>query len=200
MKRTLKHLGREQRGLRKLIEQDFCLIQDGWAKMPPSMRKYLKEVFCEEDGGQGFDWGQQMELELKSCPTKLENCNYLFEYVRYNDADGLWYCAPAPHGVMKGLRVTMMIKGNNRRKHNSHKWFFDTFCLETQPTFSFTTDAGTGFDRDCMRYLYGYVLDHPNCVAATGRQRVMSASMQDDECDDLIGAYFRKCQDADYES
>ena len=47
------------------------------------------------------------------------------------------------------------VKRDNRLKFNSHEWFFKGVCrrFEERMTYAFLTDAGTGFDRNCLRHL-----------------------------------------------
>eukprot|EP01094_Clydonella_sp_ATCC50884_P021662 TRINITY_DN4818_c0_g1_i1.p1 TRINITY_DN4818_c0_g1~~TRINITY_DN4818_c0_g1_i1.p1 ORF type:complete len:1253 (+),score=304.11 TRINITY_DN4818_c0_g1_i1:1139-4897(+) len=81
------------------------------------------------------------------------------------------------------LLVTLLVKTDNRKKHNSHEWFLHDrmgFCARYAPDYAFATDCGTLFDERCVQMLVDYMDLHPDCSACTGRQRVKTAEMQGD--------------------
>jgi hypothetical protein len=95
------------------------------------------------------------------------------------------------------LKVTMLIKRDNRRKHNGHDWFLRSFApayttgwnnsgvfqadaAVPEMKLCLMTDAGTNFEATCLLRLVQYMIETPACVACSGRQRVMSAEMQDE--------------------
>ena len=212
------------------VYQHFCLLQDGWPVASASMRKYCATLFSQYDRSQDLqdilpsddeeidleaqtqwndadqcgDWRSRIpdhKLTLEEKRHGLHRRTYVLEYVKKVRGSNDLVACPAPHGPMKGEFITLVIKGDNRRKHNSHRWFFDGYCKERRPDFTFTTDTGTGFDKNCMGTLYRYLLDENNsqCVGVTGRQRVMQATMQGSR-DGMLDAYLRQVQSADYES
>lgn len=64
-----------------------------------------------------------------------------------------------------------------------------------------TLALGTGFHPKCMAKLYKYMQDESNSevMGVTGRQRVMTAEMQETD-DGLVDWFLRLVQSADYES
>ena len=90
------------------------------------------------------------------------------------------------------LKMTVLIKRDNRRKHNSHEWFLTAFApvyttkLHASSTSAtgvqlvFMTDAGTRFHRSCVLSLVQHALQNPTTVACSGRQRVMTHAMQNE--------------------
>ena len=209
-----------QAGLPPDILQHFCLVQDGWANSSETMRKYLAIMFSQQDreeelfsdlrkGSSEYqrDWTTWIPLKdgHEEKKENLDKATYIIEYVTERRSDRgtfLGYQAiKAPHGPMKGQLVTLIVKGGNRRKHNSHRWFFDSYCKARNPCFTFTTDAGTGFHPKCMAKLYKYMQDESNSevMGVTGRQRVMTAEMQETD-DGLVDWFLRLVQSADYES
>ncbi len=88
------------------------------------------------------------------------------------------------------LRVSLVLKAENKQKHNSMAWFFNGFVraynssiVDGRPSFNdhqfaFLSDCGTLFKRSCLFRLVRFMLDNPHCSGSTGRQRVMDAEMQ----------------------
>jgi hypothetical protein len=87
------------------------------------------------------------------------------------------------------VKITTIIKRDNRRKHNSHEWFLLGFApIYTIPyrsiyngtdmQFIFMTDCGTRFDRSCLLMLTEECLRNSNVVASTGIGRVMGYKQQ----------------------
>ena len=148
--------------------------QDGAAV--PSFFEYLEALMSprpEQQDGEGTesifsdvlsDWFSQNEFDCEA----VKNFTYVVEFVQIPE-DGDWgpqevrrsneprEQAPVPHGPLKGEYVTLIIKAANRRKANSHRWFFDCFAREMEPELVFCTDLGTGFEEDCISQLYEYM-------------------------------------------
>ena len=78
------------------------------------------------------------------------------------------------------MQITLIIKIDNRRKHNSHEWFLKEsgFARAFKSEYFFCTDAYTIFAQNTLYELVSYLDSHPNCTGVTGRQRAMSRSMQ----------------------
>ena len=78
------------------------------------------------------------------------------------------------------MNITLIIKIDNRRKHNSHEWFMgkDGFADASHAKYFLATDAFTIFDLKCLYYLVNYLEKNPKCCACTGRQRAMSRRQQ----------------------
>jgi hypothetical protein len=118
------------------------------------------------------------------------------------------------------LKMTMIIKRDNRRKHNSHEWFLNAFApvyttrlpaTSTSATgvqLVFMTDAGTRFHESCVLSLVQHALQTPTTVACSGRQRVMTHRMQQEgepptdkwSLNFLRGQLYRCAQGFEYES
>lgn len=98
------------------------------------------------------------------------------------------------------LKVSMVVKKDNRRKHNSHMWFFNAFCQAYQPDYCFATDCGTLYEKHCLRYLVEHLENNSKFSGCTGRQRVMTRAMQGCEGESLIGRFYRAAQSYDYEA
>lgn len=58
------------------------------------------------------------------------------------------------------MLVTLIIKKDNRKKHNSHEWFLGEsgFVNYYRPKYSFCTDCSTLFHKACLMKLIQYIL------------------------------------------
>ena len=75
----------------------------------------------------------------------------------------------------KELDMALIVsKGPNRRKYNSHGWFYGACEGLLKPDFVFLTDAGTTYKRDCLRKLVEALHENRDLVGTTGRQRAMT--------------------------
>jgi chitin synthase len=146
------------------------------------MKEYLKDMFplvsSEID-------------EIGNSTKSIET--YILQKLSGNEVTSV------PIDNEKGLKISVMIKLDNRRKHNSHAWFLETFAQEMESDFTFLTDCGTRFDRKCLINLYRGISNDPNCSAISGRQRVMTTTQQESQ-DNFRGFMYRSMQRFDYEA
>eukprot|EP01050_Picozoa_sp_SAG11_P035791 SAG11_NODE_13299_length_661_cov_0.994662_2_plen_110_part_01 len=70
------------------------------------------------------------------------------------------------------------VKNQNLRKHNSHQWFMAAFARELDCKYIFCTDCSTVFDAAMLAKLTEHLEQHRGTTAVCGRQRVMSAYLQ----------------------
>ena len=161
---------------------NILLILDGWEVTDPSVKEYLQELYP----------GISNDIKnLEYTPGVVET--YVLQKVKGN--------TPTYVNVdeEKRLKLTVLIKMDNRRKHNSHGWFLEAFAYEMQSDFIFLTDCGTRFDYKCLINLYRSITNDPKCSAITGRQRVMTKEQQETE-DGFRGFMYRSMQRYDYEA
>ena len=109
--------------------------------------------------------------------------------------------------VMSSAPICLIIKADNRRKHNSGQWIMSPqggFARAANADFLLLTDCGTLFANHCVSQLVHQMMLHPMMVGCTGRQRVMWAHEQDQGKSFLEGislaSMFRLIQLADYEA
>lgn len=160
----------------------ILVIIDGVKAMHPSIKEYLKEMFPEV--GQNInDIGKSTNEVETYIIQKLEGDEVTYVKIDEN----------------KSLKISVMVKLDNRRKHNSHAWFLETFAQEMDSDFIFLTDCGTRFHKKCLINLYRGISNDPNCSAISGRQRVMSTKQQGSE-DSFRGFMYRSMQRFDYEA
>ena len=156
-----------------------CLIQDGWNKADKSTKEYLKDMFpkmIKNDENNLVGWWDYFE-ELKDN-SKNPNATFIIERKNY---------FPTPINTQtlltedkKFMRVTLVIKANNRRKHNSHEWFLakSGFAEATNAKYLFLTDAFTLYSKTCLFYLIKDLDKNSDLTAVTGRQRLMTRKQQ----------------------
>lgn len=157
-------------------------ILDGWNATHSSMKEYLKEMFPE------------VSTEIDGIGNSTKNVEtYIIQKINGNEVTSV------PIDNEKGLKLSVIVKLDNRRKHNSHAWFLESFAQEMESDFTFLTDCGTRFDRKCLINLYRGIASDPDCSAISGRQRVMTTTQQE-STDSFRGFMYRSMQRFDYEA
>jgi cellulose synthase/poly-beta-1,6-N-acetylglucosamine synthase-like glycosyltransferase len=181
-----------------------CLIQDGWYKSHDSMKEYLKALFPKkiDDGTTQKYWWELSDFNLtieqqKDCVDRT----YIIERKKY--------CVTKINpqekftNDKKYMIITLIIKINNRRKHNSHEWFFgkNGFADSINAEYLFFTDAFTLYNNWCIFHLCKALDKNPKLIATTGRQRLMSKIQQGSTESILsIETILRMVQTYDFES
>jgi len=112
---------------------------------------------------------------------------------------------PGPQA--RNLNLTLIVKRDNRKKHNSHEWFLHDkagFCKALEPEFALATDCGTLFSRSCIANLVDYMQLNEKCSACAAKQCTKSAEMQSSDKNSdaysMLGRYLRNVQRYDFES
>ncbi len=67
----------------------------------------------------------------------------------------------------ESLFCSVLIKRDNRRKHNSHAWFLSGFAPAYESDYIFLTDCGTVFSRHALFHMFKELYQHPTWTAAT---------------------------------
>eukprot|EP00808_Paulinella_micropora_P019481 g65235.t1 len=94
----------------------------------------------------------------------------------------------------QSLYLTLLVKRDNRRKHNSHDWFLAAFAQHYSPKYVFLTDCGTTFDQDCMFHLVESLEVNPDLTAVTARNRVMTGKQAKADDEGLWARWYRAVQ------
>lgn len=178
------------------ITPHIMLVQDGVSKASQSMKKYLRNMFNLDEN----QWKREFESEDNSAPYQtfilqiLQNSNV--SYVNVNAG----YKTNNPVNML----ITLIVKKDNRKKHNSHEWFLGEsgFMAYYRPKYAFCTDCSTLFHKGCLMKLVDYMEKHPDCAVCTGRQRVMTKEMQGspEESWFSVASMLRHAQRFDYEA
>eukprot|EP00122_Pirum_gemmata_P010247 Pgem_evm2s9467 len=153
------------------IEFYFVAVMDGYYKASPSMIRYVDELF-----------GKDVDIL----------CGY-----GMNPDGTLGRVEIAPG---KFLNLTLIVKKQNRKKTNSHEWFFRAFVPHFNGHFAYTTDCGTLYAPNCLHDMILFLVRNADTAAVTGRQRVMSADMQSLHSESMQAMWYRAAQAYDYEA
>ena len=199
LRRTLRTLHFQLDNLRKL-DFDFhvAIIMDGWQLTSESMRTYLQTIFDmpENVENEGPTWWDDLNT--------LEGNPSVETFIIQNVNIETWNVEPVfiEPEELPGARmhITLLVKRDNRRKHNTLEWFFRSFAVEYGAEYAFTTDCGTLFEPDTIYHLARHLDLFPRCGGATGRQRVMSAQQQGLDHESWYAAWMRSVQGFEYEA
>lgn len=203
--RTLECIGHQLLDLRDVCKTQVVVVGDGVKQMDSTTAQYLKQLFCiTVDDINVWD---DMISDLEQSKDKT----YIIQ--RSLPGDNQICCVTV--GVDKHqYPMTLILKSENRRKHNSQEWILNSFtpqCFISNSLASSSqnynnlyvllTDCGTLFQDKCLYRLLKYMIRHPNCVGTTARQRVMTSKEQNmnDESWFSVSKFFRIIQLADYE-
>ena len=188
---------------------NVCIIQDGWHKADPTMQDYLKEIFSwtyNNDSNEHWSLdlvfekgnipqGQSMTVVIEKVATgggDIDNKNNDNQDGDGGNNSASYFCRGTEikddkidlngrnRNELPRLNLTLIIKIDNRRKHNSHEWFLghNGFAEAFQSQYVFCTDAYTLFDQQTMYELVTYLDKHDDCCGVTGRQRAMTRTQQ----------------------
>jgi len=183
LERTLCSLRNQEDECKDMnVEFFYVAIMDGYYKASPSMISYIKKIY-------GNSWAINMPYKDEPDVTIILQSK--------NDDGTLGEVVVSP-GYK--LRLTVIVKKDNRKKTNSHEWFFRGFSPYYEGDYLYTTDCGTLYSRGCMYHLINYLDEHHDVSAVTGRQRVMSSNMQNLKTESVIQMWFRAAQAYDYEA
>jgi cellulose synthase/poly-beta-1,6-N-acetylglucosamine synthase-like glycosyltransferase len=168
----------------KKIEICYLLVQDGWNVMDASMKVGLRGVFKDAEV-----WKNEEKVDLQTTIILQAEKDGKCARVRIPDLDVELYLA-------------LVLKMKNRKKHNSHEWFFSEngYCATISPEFCFATDCATQFHEDCLERLVDKMDKEESCAVCTGRQVVMTHEQQGGDPDTWIEWIYRCAQCYDFES
>lgn len=186
LQQTLNSLYLGYLELRKLSKKwadeplSICLIQDGWQKASKSMKTYLKYMFPKKIKGKGW-WNYFPELSNNAHLDPHLNMNATFIIERDNDVPSLINPQLELINEQRFMKITLIIKANNRRKHNSHEWFLSEttgYAETSRAKYLFLTDAFTLYSEKCLYYLVNDLDQNNHLSGVTGRQRLMTRDQQ----------------------
>ena len=155
-------------------------IFDGVRAMSPCMKTFMHSnfpgVIDEFDAPDG--------PEVRAISTLWWYCGEeaASKAGHLNENDGLLY-----------FYLTPIIKRSNRRKHNSHQWFFYGIVngLGQYATYSFLTDCGTSYEKDCISHMVRELFFKDDLIGVTGRQRVCWPSQHFHPCEQSAIPFLR---------
>ena len=177
----------------------ICLIQDGWHKAHFTMQNYLKKLFPKKI--EGVDWWDAFPEFDKNFNDHESNAMFIFEKgfyepIEINTQEGF-------EQNRKAMILTLLVKINNRRKHNSHEWFLgrNGYAEATNGKYLFLTDAFTLYSKTCLFYLAKELDNNKELGSVTGRQRLMTRCQQGSDTESVfsLGYLLRMVQLGDFE-
>ena len=131
-----------------LVLLDVMISVDGIAAMHPSLKMLLKHMFGASIPVEETQW---QALANPNQQTYVTN--------RMTPGGGL---------------LSLLLKRNNRKKVNSHEWFFRSFGHPDFCSYGLASDCGTVIPPLSLHRLYSHLDTHPKCIAVSGWQRIMS--------------------------
>lgn len=188
--RSFRSIYRQQVQCEDSLKTEFyyVAVMDGWEKAADSVKEYILKLFPSDENG----WLKYIE---HADGDRSEIGTLILQKV---DDDKQFTTISVEKDV--DLKLAIVIKKDNRRKANSHEWFFNSFAVEYDVTYAFATDCGTLYDDNCLYNLIDYLDKHSDVAVVTGRQRVMSADMQEVDNGGLLAMWYRASQAYDYEA
>ncbi len=163
-------------------EFHYVTVMDGFYKASDSMINYMCEMY-------GNEWVRDFNQGDEDDCTKI-----------LQKVDEYGNLSKVKVGEDKFINLTVIVKKQNRKKPNSHEWFFRAFIPQFKGEYAYTTDCGTLYAKNCVRELIYYLKEHDDVSAVTGRQRVMSSDMQNVQTEGLLAMWYRAAQAYDYEA
>lgn len=159
----------------------ICLVQDGWNKASASMKEYLKYLFPKKikssKGEEKYWWDYYKDFSCtEEEQAKMPDRTFIFQKKNYGNVA----INPFLKDNDKYLKISLVIKTKNRRKHNSHEWFLghNGFAEAVNAEYLLLTDAFAMYNNWLLYHLAKKLDKNPDMVAVTGRQRLMSRAQQ----------------------
>jgi len=171
------------------------IIMDGWWKASESMWQYVHSMFPDEAN---HSWTEMIQPippgEEKDCVS-----NFVIQRLTEDGKVAPVYIGTDKNGKEMYMKLSLLVKRDNRRKSNSHEWFLQSFAPFYNSEFIFLTDCGTLFEKGCLFQLTRHLTNNHSTTACTGRQRVMTKEQQGVDSEDLLAWMWREAQCYDYE-
>ena len=152
------------------------IVQDGWHRADITMQKWFYDMYPTTICGK--PWNEYYDEFKPTFNDPTSNAMFVFERKDY--APTAVNTQNSLKEMRKNMKITILVKINNRRKHNSHEWFLgkNAFAEAVNAEYLLLTDAFTLYSESCLYYLVDQLDDTPDLIAVTGRQRLMSRNQQ----------------------
>lgn len=148
------------------------VIQDGWDNLDRTARQLFQAMFPPDQFG---DFANIMESTESERTCIIERTGFDLGNLRGLPELELDELKSQLAGA--AIDITLVLKRRNHKKHNSHDVFFN-LAYQLNAEFAFATDCGTMFAPDHLKLLLKKIRKDNNCIAVTGRQRVMTKAQQ----------------------
>ncbi|KAH8712085.1 chitin synthase-domain-containing protein [Phaeosphaeriaceae sp. PMI808] len=137
-----------------------CVVSDGRAKINPRTRAVLAGLGVYQDGI------AKQQVNGKNVTA------HIYEYTTQMTLD----IKKGVVGVKKGntpVQMLFCLKEENKKKINSHRWFFQAFGQVLDPNICVLIDAGTKPGKDSVYHLWRAFDLEPMCAGACGEIKAM---------------------------
>jgi cellulose synthase/poly-beta-1,6-N-acetylglucosamine synthase-like glycosyltransferase len=170
----------------------ILLVMDGWWKASNSMKEFIKTLYPTNTNKPWWENILPMEGDFSKCVA-----TFILQNLSPNNKE----IVPINIGNNKKMKITTLIKRDNRRKINTHDWMLSSFAGAYNSEYVFLTDCGTLFEKKCLVLLVKEMNNRKDCTAVSGRQRVMTPKQQGSK-EKIISleSIYRAAQCYDYES
>ena len=123
------------------------------------------------------DFFDENVVKTRFNVTKLEDCQLPAKYSHEQDEFAHCFTQTRTFGTCTiPLNIIFCVKHHNKRKLNSHLWFFGGFCNEFQPKYTILLDVGTRPLPGSLFYLYEAMETDPNLAGCCGEIKPMKPS------------------------
>ena len=154
LRRTLESIG-------EIIQHTRCkvrviIIQDGWCRAHSTTKDYFRNTLSPTSS--------QARDELEPATHIGLSKTYMVQPVDdfTGELDPTWVSQSVQ------LPLTLVIKSDNRMKHNSHSWFYKAFCKDYSSLYLFMTDVGSTFHPECLVRLEKFLDQNDGLVGCHG--------------------------------
>lgn len=154
LQHTLESLGEMTSYTRRKVH--VFIIQDGWCRAHSSLKSYVRNILFPTSEDQ---WDALERFSARSEVSKT----YIIQPI--NAFGELTETLVSFKGK---LFLTLVIKTDNRQKHNSQSWFFRSACREYRSNYLFLTDVGSAYHTECMGRLEAFMDKNPGVAGCHG--------------------------------
>ncbi|KAF3386632.1 Chitin synthase A [Penicillium rolfsii] len=139
-------------GWKKIV---VCIISDGRKKVHPRTLNALAALGVYQEG------------IAKNIVNQKEVQAHVYEYTTQVSLDSDLKFKGAEKGIMP-CQVIFCLKEHNKKKLNSHRWFFDAFGRALQPNICILLDVGTKPEPTALYHLWKAFDQDSNVAGAAG--------------------------------
>ncbi|KAI7884570.1 chitin synthase 2 [Lichtheimia hyalospora FSU 10163] len=137
-----------------------CIVADGRDKVNPRVLSLLAALGVYQDG------------VAKNIVGDKAVDAHIYEYTTQLSIDPAMKFKAADKGITP-CQILLCIKEKNKKKINSHRWFFQAFCPLLQPNVCVLIDVGTRPGRSSIYHLWKAFDINSNLAGACGEIRAM---------------------------
>jgi hypothetical protein len=209
---TLNSLYRQKDDCKRMgYDIHAVVVLDGWEFTSSSVKDYLSNTFVGYGNDTAYGvideiqrnpTGDLSHVKLihdadssswRTCirpldsrkPPAEQSETYVLQCIdgNSNDVSEVRIGTVGSEGELAAIKISVIIKRDNRRKHNSHSFFLKAFCSVYEPELMFMTDTGSIIADSCLHKLLSFMKDNERCSACTARMRIHPLSNK--ECNTL---------------